>query len=335
MKLALPLTILSYALAAAAIPVNKKRQDADPEADAIETNGPLPSGTETYGDTELAYNTTDYPDSVEAALNGTRAVALAAVREPTAQEEEMITYYMTLAGAAYCSSVMSGTWALCLRCGDVRHTEIIETFDTLIHDTNAMVVRDDESKTIVAVFRGSASLQNWAANLDATLTNYPAGGRVHNGFYESYEDVADELTAVVFDQLEQYPDYSVATAGHSLGGATSLLCGLDLHQRGIPADKISIHTAGAPRVGNTAFANYIIDTGIYYTRLTNKRDLIPHVPSTTMGFMHAGEEYWIRSDDTMQVCENGLETPDCANSTPLFTNMADHLDYMGLLGLCL
>ncbi|KAI9253436.1 catalysis At the Interface: the anatomy of A conformational change in A triglyceride lipase, partial [Phascolomyces articulosus] len=252
------------------------------------------------------------------------------VRQPTAEEEEMITYYMTLAGAAYCSSVISGgTWGLCTRCGDVRHTEILETFDTPIHDTNAMVLRDDKRKTIVAVFRGSASLQNWAANLDATLTNYPAGGRAHRGFYQSYEEVADSLTAVVLEQLEQYPDYSVATTGHSLGGATSLLCGLDLFQRGVPANKLSIHTAGAPRVGNKAFANYIVGTGIYYTRLTNKRDLIPHVPSTTMGFSHAGEEFWIRTGGSIQVCtaDDGLESPDCANSTPLFTNMADHLEY--------
>ncbi|KAI8148324.1 Alpha/Beta hydrolase protein [Fennellomyces sp. T-0311] len=313
-----------------------KRQASDPEAEAIERNGPLPSDTDTFEDTGLAINSTEYPESVEAALNGTLAVALAAVREATAAEEEMLTYYMTLAGSAYCGSIIStGRWPLiCSKCSIVRHTSIIETFDTLRHDTNAFVVRDDTRKTITAVFRGSASIQNWAANLDATLINYPAGGRVHQGFHDSYQDVADDLTDVVFAQLRQYPDYSVATAGHSLGGATSLLCGLDLFQKGIPANKLSIHTAGAPRVGNRAFAEYIVGTGIPYSRLTNKRDLIPHVPTTTMGFQHAGEEFWIRSDDSIQVCENGLETPDCANSTPLFTNMGDHLDYMGLLGIC-
>lgn len=56
---------------------------------------------------------------------------------------------------------------------------------------------------------------------------------------------------------------------HSLGGATAVLCALDLKDRG---HDVSLYTQGQPRVGTPAFANYVLDTKIPYQRLVHKRD---------------------------------------------------------------
>lgn len=56
---------------------------------------------------------------------------------------------------------------------------------------------------------------------------------------------------------------------HSLGGATAVLCALDLKDRG---HDVSLYTQGQPRVGTPAFANYVVGTKIPYQRLVHKRD---------------------------------------------------------------
>lgn len=57
---------------------------------------------------------------------------------------------------------------------------------------------------------------------------------------------------------------------HSLGGATAVLCALDLYHHG--HHNIEIYTQGQPRVGTPAFAKYVIGTKIPYQRLVNERD---------------------------------------------------------------
>ncbi|KAI8147826.1 catalysis At the Interface: the anatomy of A conformational change in A triglyceride lipase [Fennellomyces sp. T-0311] len=251
-------------------------------------------------------------------------------RFATAEEEATQRYYMTLAGNAYCETVIPGGKWDCPNCNRTAHMTIVKTFKTSTFDTNAMVVRDDDLKRIIGVFRGSVSAKNFQADIDQVFTRYPiAGGLayVHRGFYQSYNEVADEIIAVIDAQLKQYPDYFLATTGHSLGGTTSLLCALDLQNRGY---KVSEYSAGSPRVGNRAFAQYVINSGLPYTRLTNKKDIFVDYPYQITGYVHAGEEFWIRSDNRIQVCRNGLETDDCLMSTFGLKNVDDHLNYWDL-----
>lgn len=56
---------------------------------------------------------------------------------------------------------------------------------------------------------------------------------------------------------------------HSLGAATALLCAMDLYEQGL---KPSLYTFGGPRVGDPAFAEYVVGTKILYERTVNKRD---------------------------------------------------------------
>lgn len=51
-----------------------------------------------------------------------------------------------------------------------------------------------------------------------------------------------------------------------------MLGAMDLYQRGVPAHKLKLYTQGGPRVGNKAFAEYVLSTKIPVTRLINKMD---------------------------------------------------------------
>ncbi|KAI7859970.1 Alpha/Beta hydrolase protein [Circinella umbellata] len=303
----------------------------------IEEHGPLPRGTEILeGGTALEVE--EYPSSVEAALNGTRAQILnLAVRDPTEAEMDDLEFHTALASNVYCSAVMNGRW-ICPHCSRTNHLEIVETFDTIVYDTNVLVARDDKKKIIYVVFRGSASLQNWLADMNIVLTNYPGvtSARVHAGFYNSYKDVQSRLMSTIKSQVSKYADYAVHVTGHSLGGATALFNALDLHENGIT--NIRLITQGQPRTGNKAFANYVVGTGISYMRAVNERDVVPHVPD--IGYTHAGDEFWEKTGllGGVQVCasSDGLETDDCANSIAPFTSFTDHTRYFGMtIGLCL
>ena len=72
---------------------------------------------------------------------------------------------------------------------------------------------------IYVVFRGSTSIEDWANNLDAVLTDYPrcSGCEVHKGFYKAQQSVISYVTNSVKTLKEKYPSYTVIVTGHSLG----------------------------------------------------------------------------------------------------------------------
>ncbi|KAI8148325.1 catalysis At the Interface: the anatomy of A conformational change in A triglyceride lipase [Fennellomyces sp. T-0311] len=259
------------------------------------------------------------------------------VRTATSQEVQEITFYSALSANVYCPLVIPGGRWICPNCGKTNSLEIVETFTTLVYDTNVLVARGDSEKTIYIAFRGSVSIQNWLADLTAIFVRYtPAtGAYVHAGFLASYEDVKSRLMQTVNSQRQAYPNYKIAITGHSLGGATALLCALDLYQQG--ASNLALYTQGQPRVGNPAFANYVVNTKIPYKRIVHERDTVPHVPSVAAGYLHAGEEYWdVPLSSRVQVCPNGVETSYCSNTVAALTSFTDHILYFGMsTGICL
>ncbi|KAL9550981.1 hypothetical protein MBANPS3_004483 [Mucor bainieri] len=248
--------------------------------------------------------------------------------------------YAALAATAYCRSVVPLNLWTCINCLKyVPDGKLIKTFTSVISDTNGFVLRSDSQKTIYVVFRGTSSIQSAITDLVLTLISYPPvfGARVHTGFYASYQAVVSDYFPVVQSQLTAYPSYKVIVTGHSLGGAQALLAGMDLFQREkrLTASNLEIHTAGCPRVGNPTFANYVASTGITFTRSVNQRDIVPHVPATSAGYLHPGVEVWSRTLGTVQICTSNIESNKCSDSIEPFTSFTDHLSYYDITeGVC-
>ncbi|ORY98916.1 lipase [Syncephalastrum racemosum] len=309
----------------AAVPLRRQATDADynPESAALARNGDLPADTDNkYG---MAKNISTYPDTVQQALLSTTGVRIASAEEVATQK-----FYTTLSANSYCRTVIPGSQWDCPNCAETSNLVIVKTFTTLVSDTNAMVVRDDDKKYIYIVFRGSNSIRNFIADFVFEKIDYPPvkGTKVHKGFYNSYMEVQKDLMATFMDQFNDHSNYKVAVTGHSLGGAQALLCALDLYQRDqrFNADVLSLYTQGQPRVGDDAFADYVVGTKFNYDRAVHERDIVPHLPPAAFGFLHAGEEYWITNDDKqVDVCPNGIETDNCSDSIVPWTSALDHL----------
>lgn len=86
-------------------------------------------------------------------------------------------------------------------------------------DINGWILRDDSSKEIITVFRGTGSDVNLQLDTNYTLTSFDSlpqcnGCEVHGGYYIGWISVQDQVMSLVKQQASQYPDYALTVTGH-------------------------------------------------------------------------------------------------------------------------
>ncbi|KAI9144830.1 Alpha/Beta hydrolase protein [Paraphysoderma sedebokerense] len=204
-----------------------------------------------------------------------------------------------------------------------------------------------ESNTIVVAFRGTANLQNWQYNAKISTVSYrplynntapqvsaaiPENAAIHRGFWQTFESMKDNLTTVVQTmwnraQVANTKPPSIATTGHSLGGALAGIAALHFQQNfNLQKDQIITYTLSQPRVGNAAFAQYY-DSLINTVRVTNGNDPIVHVPG--IGFEHFGTEIYVDFQNRMWLCP-GKDDERCSGQFDVAFNPAKHSNIAAL-----
>ncbi len=80
--------------------------------------------------------------------------------------------------------------------------------------------------------RGSSNIPNWIENIDADRVSYPYcnGCGVHGGFNKAYASIQTGIRTNVQSLTSKYPSADLWVTGHSLGGALTTICALDLDQ---------------------------------------------------------------------------------------------------------
>lgn len=158
---------------------------------------------------------------------------------------------------------------------------------------------ESDSGIVVVAIRGSepSSLEDWVFT-DLRLSHEKAFNEagtqrnVHSGFLDAIDSVWPEVFEELKARTNRYKLFKLFVVGHSLGGALSVLVGAKIkHLAETASDKkekhffqmllesLSIHTFGAPRVGNKEFAAWF-DRGLNprCTRHSYGLDAIAHVP---------------------------------------------------------
>lgn len=162
-------------------------------------------------------------------------------------------------------------------------------------DLQGYVARRAEE--LLVVFRGSASLLNWVANVAFEWCPASVGpGRVHRGFSEAWTEVAEEVLAQV-SRWNGELRRPVWVVGHSLGGAVAVLAACKLRQAGHAVTVIE--TFGAPRVGDAAFAAAF---DFPAERWVNAQDPVPLVPlggPFATGYCHVGTLRYLSASGTL------------------------------------
>jgi len=198
--------------------------------------------------------------------------------------------------------------------GHMQVREASLSWEVVFHDegSNLRVIgdlkRDGMLDVIELGFRGTvtsgandlADLQNWLANLDARAelmrpeldhrdSNCDKTIEIHRGFQNAYLSLRKSVHEWLHGKTHREREALVHLCGHSLGGALATLAAIDLQGSGWLVQ--AVVTFGAPRVGNSAFANMYRALGLSKctARFTNKSDPVPWVPLTSQGFEHVTE----------------------------------------------
>ena len=145
---------------------------------------------------------------------------------------------------------------------------LVETISA--NATQAFVACNDDYA--VLAFRGTEAdrIGDIKADLKATQTSCPTGGRTHSGFQEQYDDVAFLVEDALNDK--RVAGKSLFITGHSLGGAVATIA-----TKRLTADRkiAACYTFGSPRVGTEVWIGQF-KSPIY--RIVNSADPVPLVP---------------------------------------------------------
>lgn len=185
----------------------------------------------------------------------------------------------------------------------------------------------EDADFFILAFRGSVDKNDWLVNFNVDKVVYTGSTpeefvstakvvddknipAVHKGFNEYVNagfslslDLARQASILeILDKIKNQPNTRLLLTGHSLGGAAATLCAERLVSMGIPKDKVSVITFGAPAIGNAAFADAYGDK-INLLRITNPYDPVPGGLQTVFGgFKQFGREK--RYDLSARVTEN-------------------------------
>jgi hypothetical protein len=154
--------------------------------------------------------------------------------------------YVALAGAAYCTNPIFEddtveNWT-CDACkGKIASSSCLvaklermitwfigfnnvtaSSFHNLLTDGNGYVAMDHDANEIIISFSGTnpISIRNWIDDLDFIQTSYPlcpSGCKVHQGFYDTYKSVNDQVIDLLSQYVKAYPSATISITGHSLG----------------------------------------------------------------------------------------------------------------------
>lgn len=156
------------------------------------------------------------------------------------------------------------------------------------------VLRSDRANIIV--FRGSQTLNDWLANVQARQSDYVLNGvnrgRIHRGFQTFYGNLETQIKNV-YKLLN--PNAPVYLTGHSLGAVLATLTAVDMANFSFKGtSQVRLYTYASPRLGDPTFAQFFNTTVPNTYRVFNIADMVPEVPAseTREGeYRHVGQ-FW-------------------------------------------
>jgi hypothetical protein len=134
---------------------------------------------------------------------------------------------------------------------------------------------------IVAI-RGSGEPDDWRNNLRFWQAAYGLGGHVHAGFGVAARGITQAIQAELQRAPELYQNKALWLTGHSSGGSVAILVAQELAARQL--DVAGIYTFGAPKVGDTLYAQaYPLRDRLY--AFATLGDIVPFLPPACLARM--------------------------------------------------
>merc|ERR1712013_520522 len=106
-----------------------------------------------------------------------------------------------------------------------------------------------------------------------------------------------------------HPGASILVTGHSLGGALAQIAAVELKANSVYSSldigAVNVITFGSPRWANDALATFFGSVVDSNWRVVNEHDIVPTVPTESMGYHHTATEihYTDASTRTFTECD--------------------------------
>jgi len=180
----------------------------------------------------------------------------------------------------------------------------------------------DNVKLLDLIPKSTEKLPSYLEGAHKSTDDISGKGRIHFGFWSSYNRVRRDLHIKIREELIARPGNLICT-GHSLGGSQATLCAYDMCRWVLPTVKhhiqhqlggnkemlnkfqLSCYTFGAPKVGDLVFAAAYNRVVPNTQRIVNDGDFITSGPLTIMNYFHVRREHVFDSTGTVRV-EPGL-----------------------------
>ncbi|KAI3659311.1 hypothetical protein MP638_003527 [Amoeboaphelidium occidentale] len=132
-----------------------------------------------------------------------------------------------------------------------------------------VIVQNLELNYTALVVRGSQTLDDWKVNLQTDLIPFTSkcrSCRVHEGFYERYKEIRNDLFNQTFQMNTKF-----FIVGHSLGASVALLLALDYQPD-------FLYTFALPVVGNRNFKEHAkAELNRRWINVVNEGDWAPYI----------------------------------------------------------
>ena len=273
------------------------------------------------------------------------ALVSASLTPVSPEEEEELKDYARFSSIASCQSSSILMWNCGPLCTQLPGVTVISYFSNLSTDGVGFIAK--RNNDLLIVFRASSTLINWIYNLEILQDQVPWNKAidpsisVHRGFYETYMSVRQQVRNGV--QQNYKVGMRMVFVGHSLGGALATLALSDLVEEGIvPTVMTRLITFGSPRIGNAAWMNYFQDRfSPISTRVTNKRDLVPHLPpqNPIIPYFQVTREWWFTHTNSggasqgWKCSPDNAEDPLCSDQFDFYV-VDDHFSFLGVVFGC-
>jgi putative lipase involved disintegration of autophagic bodies len=104
--------------------------------------------------------------------------------------------------------------------------------------------------------------------------NFPSGAQIMTGVYTPWKSVHDIVISTVQSLIAKYPDYTLESTGHSLGGSLAYIAHIALTQN-FPEKSVTSNAMAAFAIGNAEFAAFGAAQNGLLRRGNNEGDGIP------------------------------------------------------------
>ncbi|KAJ5590706.1 hypothetical protein N7450_004678 [Penicillium hetheringtonii] len=233
------------------------------------------------------------------------------------------------------AKLSSAAYSGCL--GKAFDVTITKQIRDVLTDTQGYVGYSKDNKKISVVMRGSTTVTDILNDIDTTLVtpsfsgvNFPSGVKIMKGINRPWSAVHDDVISEVKSLIAKYPDYTLESTGHSLGGALTYISYVALAQN-FPDKEITSNALAAFPIGNEAWANFAGSLKGTMNRGNNAGDGVPNMYITIpYNFQHYGTEYYSSGlAITCKKCE-GQRDRSCSAGNGLIGVTAGHFQSFGV-----